>query len=216
MRRTTTRALTWMAAVLISWVISPGAQLAAQQPPDPAPPQEMQAVEGQEEPSEPDLQQQREQIRQRLRILRAWRLTEMIEMPENTAIQLFDLLDEYDLQMEALQAQLEDRGNQLRTYLEQATGSPQEIAQLVDEIMSLHLQIEQARVALVQHSAAILEPRQRAALMLFIPQFEGEVQQMFREVRRGRRGERRLGAQEGNDRPPMRPWRGEPPPPPPL
>ena len=154
---------------------------------------------GMDRPAESGSAEGREQVQERIRVMRAWRLTEVLELDDQTGIALFELLDELDSTLEPQQNQMRELGQELRTHLSEGSGSDEEIANLVEELMNTHLGIEQLRVETIQSAAEILTPRQQATLMLFLPEFDREVRQMVREVRRERR-ERRSDSSEGSRR----------------
>lgn len=131
----------------------------------------------------------RERVEERVRIMRAWRLTEILSLDEGTALALFELLDTYDQEVLPTQAALGQHARSLRQMLSDGSGSDAEITELTNSIMESHLRMEQAKIDLIESSASVLDPRQQAILMLFLPEFDREVRQAARELRRGRRGE---------------------------
>jgi hypothetical protein len=154
---------------------------------------------GMEEPGTPEEQAARRQrMQERLRVMRAWRLTEAIEMDEVTAVQLFELLDHYDELVAGEQQQLDEVTAALRLNLEGGGGTDEEITTQVESIMQIHMDIEQLRVDLVRDSAVFLNARQRAALMVFLPEFDADVRNMIREVRQQRREMRQDGGDRGD------------------
>lgn len=147
-----------------------------------------------------------EQLQERIRIMRAWRLTEVLDLDEVTAVQLFEHLDHYDTLIQPEQVRLNELGQRLRVLLEEGTGTDAEVAELVTQITETYLRIEQLNVERVREAGAFLDPRQQAALMLFLPEFDREIRQMVRQVRsrRARReGVRRVrdgaAAEPGDD-----------------
>lgn len=137
--------------------------------------------------------ERRARIRERVRMLRAWRLTEVIEMDETTAARLFELLDNHDEQMAAEELALAEAGLELRQLLESGEGEDARIAELLEQIIATHLRIEEAQAQLVRDAGEFLTPRQQAALMLFLPEFNAEIRELAREVRRGRQRRERRG-----------------------
>jgi hypothetical protein len=133
----------------------------------------------------------RERLRERIRVMRAWRLTEALALDEATALRLFDHLDAFDARIYAEQDALAALGRRLQEQLSAPSPDGPEIRALVEQITSTHLRIEQLRVELVRESGALLEPRQQAALMLFLPDFDQQIQQLVRDVRRPPQGRRR-------------------------
>ena len=152
----------------------------AEPPPPPPPP-------GEDGPPPPDNQETRERVEERIRIMRAWRLTEALELEEGVALRLFALLDEFDAQVAPEQARLEENAQQLREMLSSGSGTDAEIAALLTRIMETHLRLENLRVDLIVSSGTFLSPRQQAALMLFLPDFDRQIRDMVRETRRTRR-----------------------------
>lgn len=144
----------------------------------------------------------RERVAERIRIMRAWRLTEVLELDQDTALELFALLDTHDALIRPEEAQLEQNARNLRQLLSAGDGDDEELSELTRAITQGHLRIEQLRVELINDSAGFLDPRQQAALMLFIPDFDREVRSMIRETRRQRRGQGPRGEGLRGDGPP--------------
>ena len=175
-------------------------------PPPPPPP-------GEDGPPPPDDEETRERVEERIRIMRAWRLTEALELEEDVALQLFTLLDDFDTRMAPEQAALGESGQQLRSMLDEGSGTDEEIAALLAGIMETHLRLEQLRIDLIASSGAFLSPRQQAALMLFLPDFDRQIREMVRDTRRQRRRvrEHRDGPPDGIRGPGPDGERGPPP-----
>lgn len=195
------------AVALAALLIVPN--LVAQEPGPPPPPH----PPGEEGPPPPDDEETRERVEERIRIMRAWRLTEALELEEDVALQLFALLDDFDARMAPEQAALGENGQQLRSMLHDGSGADEEIATVLASIMETHLRLEQLRIDLIESSGAILSPRQQAALMLFLPDFDRQIREMVRETRRTRRRTRepRDGPPEGIRGPGPDGERGPPP-----
>ncbi|MCA9563758.1 MAG: hypothetical protein KC561_09730 [Myxococcales bacterium] len=157
--------------------------LSAQDPPNADDP----VIEEAEQPTPEEIEEQREALRERIRVMRAWRLTETLELSEEDGLPLFDRLDTYDETVQPLQARLEELGRELRDALQSETASDEDIAALTDEIMTTHLLIEEARVDAIRGTGDILSSRQQALLMLFLPEFDREIRENARQVRRSHR-----------------------------
>lgn len=141
----------------------------------------------------------RARVAERIRTMRAWRLTEVLDLDETTAVRLFERLDAYDAANAPLRMELERAGRELRRALEGEDADDARISELTTAIVDGHLAIEALRADLVRSVSDILSPRQVAAFMLFLPEFEREVRELIRDVRREhRRG--RDGAHDGSGR----------------
>jgi hypothetical protein len=138
-------------------------------------------------PPEPSLT---EQLQERIRIMRAWRLTEVLDLDEATAVQLFEHLDHYDTLLQPEQVRLNELGQRLRVLLEEGSGTDAEVAELVTQITETYLRVEQLNVERVREAGSFLDPRQQAALMLFLPEFDREIRQMVRQARSRRTRQR--------------------------
>lgn len=191
-----------VAALMVIVSLGAVAGLKAQEPPEPPPDGELPDPPAREEMTEAE----RHRIQERIRIMRAWQLTEALELDETTAIQLFDFLDERDVAQEEAQVQLRTSSRELRQLLESGEGSDERVAELLEQIISTHLSIEEMRASMVRDASSILSPRQQAGLMLFLPEFDRRIQQMVRQVRR----ERRQGGDEPRPRRDRRPPPGPP------
>ncbi len=178
--------LSLVTAAIAATIVASG--LMAQQPVEPPTPPA----------SDEAAQTARERVEERVRIMRAWRLTEVLSLDQDTAVELFELLDTYDQEVLPTQALLGLNARQLRQMLSDGSGSDEEITELTNTIMQSHLRMEQAKIDLIESSSSVLDPRQQAILMLFLPEFDREVRQAARELRRGRRGDR-PGPEAGED-----------------
>jgi hypothetical protein len=127
-----------------------------------------------------------ERLRERIRIMRAWRLTDALALDEPTALRLFEHLDAYDVRIYEQQDALAELGRRLQARLAETSPNEAELRLLIEEITAAHLRIEALRVELVRDSRAFLSAREQAALMLFLPDFDRQIQQLVREVRRPR------------------------------
>ena len=145
--------------------------------------------------------QRREQMRQRMRTIRIARLTEELSLDPETAIRLMPLLDRLDEVQRTRRERTQQLHQDVQAMLAEGGGSAEAVSGKIDEFWTLEEDLLRERRKAFEDIGKLIGPQQQARLMVFLPQFKREVQQLvriFRQGQEGRRGHHRR--RDGGDR----------------
>ncbi len=141
-------------------------------------------------PAEADGEMRRK-VQERIRVLRALKIEEHLQLDKATLDKLLKVLDGYDQRSHDQHKEIEQLRRKLKRAMKQG-GSDQEIEQARLKLIEGHKKIDALRYERLEKASALLAPRDRVKLMIFLPKFEREVRKVIRDVRKdgpkGRRG----------------------------
>ena len=128
----------------------------------------------------------REKVLKRIEMLRAARLTEELDLDEATAGRLFPLLHRFSERRAALSRERGEIKRQVKAEFGAEKPDPAKVAKHLDRLAALQKDLAGAWTEEYEALKGVLDPIQRARYYKFQKEFEGEVRQLIRDVRRSR------------------------------
>jgi hypothetical protein len=135
--------------------------------------------------------ERRAKVQKRVQEVRAIKLAETLELDEATQKKLDDALEQYDVKIFDEQFKLTRKMRRMRRGLKRGEGTDKEVDKLISEIIGHRRQLDALRIKQFEAGAKHLKPRERAQLLLFLPQFEKQVKKAIRNARGKNKGERK-------------------------
>ncbi|MEE2829715.1 MAG: periplasmic heavy metal sensor [Myxococcota bacterium] len=150
---------------------------AAEPPPERAPPSHEPGTET----------ESREDLMNRIRLVRMYAITEALDLDEATAAKLFPALREQDDAIKALHQSKQEHRKALRGMMKSESYDRKVVADRIDALSKVDVQIAQARADQVTKLKRILTPEQQVKFVLVRERLENEIRRTIREHRRERR-----------------------------
>ena len=136
---------------------------------------------------------QGEKATERVRVLRAMKIAEHFDLEEDTEKRLLEVLDTYDEKLIQGHRSLHKERRSLRRAMRDEETSDAEIERRRKSIIKASRALEDLRYERLEKASALLGPRDRVKLMVFLPKFEKKVRKVVREARgkKGRKNKRK-------------------------
>lgn len=121
---------------------------------------------------------------ERLTVLRSLKMAELLELDDATRAKVDAELARYDKRIVEAHRDMRRKAKQLRRGIKRGA-SDADLARLTEEVIALRERVEDLKRAQHRDASKHLNVRQRAMLLLFLPEFDRKARRALRKQRRG-------------------------------
>jgi len=136
-------------------------------------------------------QQEKQEIRQKIRTMRAIALANQLELDEGKALKVNALLAEFDEKRMQMHESLRGRFLRIKRASEEVSPDSAALDQDLEKLFELQRDMMLLQRQEFDSIAKLLDPRQRAKLVVFLQRFPEQVRRVMKAQRRERRKQSR-------------------------
>ena len=144
-------------------------------------------VSAQSDPGSPELAAKQKNVLEQMQVVRAWKLAEALDLDDSNGPKLLATLAEYDTKLFAAHRDLRQAERALRRAFKGGEVSDDEMERMLEDAIQKKKALDAIRYEQLEAAGKTLDVRRRVKLYNFMPKFEREIRQRFREGRRGKR-----------------------------